>query len=65
MHAPPLQHARLWRLRRYMLRNRAAVEFGPPLPHLNRLAIYDSAIQSSHGVARFNLRHLDESESSR
>jgi len=43
----------------------AAVEFRPPLPHLDRPAIYDSTVQSSDGGPCFNFRHFDESESPR
>ena len=47
------------------LRRCATVQFRPPLPHLDRPAIYDSAVQRCDGRPRFNFRHFDESESAR
>jgi hypothetical protein len=41
------------------------VQLRPTFPHGDRLAIYDSAVQSSNSWARVNLHHFDESESSR
>ena len=43
----------------------AAVQFRPPLPYLDRPAIYDPTVQSSDGRPRFNFRHFDDSESPR
>jgi hypothetical protein len=52
-------------LRASTLRQCAPMQLRTPLPHLDRLAIYDSAVQSSDGLPRFNFRHFDESESPR
>jgi hypothetical protein len=42
-----------------------AVQFRPPLVHVDRPAIYDSAVQSGDRPVSFSIRHFDESESPR
>ena len=61
----PLRQGRLGSLRGSTLRRCATVQFRPPLPYLDRPAIYDSAVQRCDGWPRFNFRHFDESESAR